>query len=232
MQETPADRLLPIVVERMKGGTDLREFVAAAALANARAFGGQDYDGYHALDGAAALVPDVAGAARVAAGPARPEGALPQHEPHPADGRPVARDAPPGRAAAPRRRPVRRPRPSARPTRRQDMDGAERTFAAMAARAARRGVQRPPVPRPGQHQRPPGRPGLAGLGVARPHRQGARPHPAPPVGPVLRGRGEEHPQVHLARTRCGPSCPGCSTSTGCWAAPRAIGSRTTPGSSS
>src|SRR3954467_1735198 len=49
MQETPADRLLGIVVERMRGGTDLREFVAAAALANARAFGGQDYDGYHAL---------------------------------------------------------------------------------------------------------------------------------------------------------------------------------------
>jgi len=49
MQETPADRLLPIVVERLRGGADLREFVAAAALANARAFGGQDYDGYHAL---------------------------------------------------------------------------------------------------------------------------------------------------------------------------------------
>ena len=49
MQDTPADRLLPIVVERIKGGADLREFVAAAALANARAFGGQDYDGYHAL---------------------------------------------------------------------------------------------------------------------------------------------------------------------------------------
>ena len=49
MQDTPADRLMPIVVERMKGGADLREFVAAAALANARAFGGQDYDGYHAL---------------------------------------------------------------------------------------------------------------------------------------------------------------------------------------
>lgn len=49
MEETPADRLLPIVVERLKAGADLREFVAAAALANARAFGGQDYDGYHAL---------------------------------------------------------------------------------------------------------------------------------------------------------------------------------------
>ena len=49
MQDTPADRLLPAVVERMRAGTDLRELVAAAALANARAFGGQDYDGYHAF---------------------------------------------------------------------------------------------------------------------------------------------------------------------------------------
>ncbi len=49
LQETPADKLLPIVVEKMKGGTDLRTLVAAAALANARTFGGQDYDGYHAF---------------------------------------------------------------------------------------------------------------------------------------------------------------------------------------
>jgi hypothetical protein len=49
MQETPADRLLPIVIERIKSGTELRQLVAAAALANARTFGGQDYDGYHAL---------------------------------------------------------------------------------------------------------------------------------------------------------------------------------------
>ncbi len=54
MQETPADRLLPAVVERMRAGTDLRQLVAAAALANARSFGGQDYDGYHAI---MALVP-------------------------------------------------------------------------------------------------------------------------------------------------------------------------------
>ena len=54
MQETPADRLLPAVVERIKAGTDLRQLVAAAALANARTFGGQDYDGYHAI---MALVP-------------------------------------------------------------------------------------------------------------------------------------------------------------------------------
>jgi len=49
MQETPADRLLPAVMERIKSGTELRQLVAAAALANARTFGGQDYEGYHAL---------------------------------------------------------------------------------------------------------------------------------------------------------------------------------------
>jgi len=49
MQESAADALLPAVAERLKTGTDLRQLVAAAALANARAFGGQDYEGYHAF---------------------------------------------------------------------------------------------------------------------------------------------------------------------------------------
>jgi hypothetical protein len=49
MQETPAAKLLPVVVEKMKAGTDLRTLTAAAALANARTFGGHDYTGYHAL---------------------------------------------------------------------------------------------------------------------------------------------------------------------------------------
>ena len=47
MQETSPDELLPILVERLKGGTELKTLVTAAALANARAFGGQDYTGYH-----------------------------------------------------------------------------------------------------------------------------------------------------------------------------------------
>ncbi len=54
MQETPANKLLPILVGQLKDGTDLKTLVAAAALANARTFGGQDYDGYHAF---MALVP-------------------------------------------------------------------------------------------------------------------------------------------------------------------------------
>ena len=49
MQDTPADKLLPVLVEKLKGGTKLDDLVAAAALANARTFGGQDYDGYHAF---------------------------------------------------------------------------------------------------------------------------------------------------------------------------------------
>ena len=49
MQETPAERLLPLIVERMRGGTELRQVVSAAALANARAFGGEDYVGFHTM---------------------------------------------------------------------------------------------------------------------------------------------------------------------------------------
>jgi hypothetical protein len=49
MQETPAARLLPAAVERLRQGTALRDLVAAAALANARTFGGEDYVGFHTL---------------------------------------------------------------------------------------------------------------------------------------------------------------------------------------
>jgi hypothetical protein len=49
MQETPVDKLLPKLVEQLRGGTDLRRLVAAAALANARTFGGEDYVGFHTM---------------------------------------------------------------------------------------------------------------------------------------------------------------------------------------
>jgi hypothetical protein len=49
MQQTPAAKLLPILVDKMKAGTDLKTLVASAALANARSFGGDDYTGYHAF---------------------------------------------------------------------------------------------------------------------------------------------------------------------------------------
>src|SRR5947209_9994803 len=49
MQEAPAPRLLLLVVERMQQGTSLRDIVAAAALANARTFGGEDYVGFHTM---------------------------------------------------------------------------------------------------------------------------------------------------------------------------------------
>jgi hypothetical protein len=131
MQETPVDRFLPAVVERIKAGDDLRRLVAAAALANARTFGGQDYDGYHAI---MALVPSYQMACEL------PESqrALPvlkvlyrntshiQHEGgrsrealHPVD---------------PSELPAGSPSPEAlrEATRLQDMAAAERAFAAMA----------------------------------------------------------------------------------------------------
>ncbi|HMJ89154.1 MAG TPA: hypothetical protein VK530_05025, partial [Candidatus Acidoferrum sp.] len=49
MQETPANRLLPVLTDRLRSGTTLRTLVSAAALANARTFGGEDYVGFHTM---------------------------------------------------------------------------------------------------------------------------------------------------------------------------------------
>src|SRR5947209_14139831 len=49
MQDTPVARLLPALTARLKDGTDLRQLVAAAALANARTFGGEDYVHFHTM---------------------------------------------------------------------------------------------------------------------------------------------------------------------------------------
>jgi hypothetical protein len=57
MEDTPADKLLPLLTEKLQKGTDLAALITAAALANARTFGGEDYTGYHAF---MALVPALA----------------------------------------------------------------------------------------------------------------------------------------------------------------------------
>jgi len=49
LQETPADTLLPELIEQLRNGADLKRLVAAAALANARSFGGEDYVGFHTM---------------------------------------------------------------------------------------------------------------------------------------------------------------------------------------
>ncbi len=49
MQETPIDKLQSTLVARLKEGADLKQLVAAAALANARTFGGEDYIGFHTM---------------------------------------------------------------------------------------------------------------------------------------------------------------------------------------
>ena len=42
MQETPLANLQPLLVEKLRSGTELRTLTAAGALANARTFAGQD----------------------------------------------------------------------------------------------------------------------------------------------------------------------------------------------
>jgi hypothetical protein len=49
MQETPPNRLIPELARQLESGTDLRRLTAAAALANARTFGGEDYVGFHTM---------------------------------------------------------------------------------------------------------------------------------------------------------------------------------------
>ncbi len=49
IQQTPTGKLLPALATQLKNGTSLKELIAAGALANARAFGGQDYNGYHSF---------------------------------------------------------------------------------------------------------------------------------------------------------------------------------------
>jgi hypothetical protein len=49
MQETPVNKLLPLLAGKLKSGTELSQLVAAGALANARTFGGEDYVGFHTM---------------------------------------------------------------------------------------------------------------------------------------------------------------------------------------
>jgi hypothetical protein len=49
LQETPPAKLLPLLVKRIQEGTDVKELIAATALANARTFGGEDYVGFHTM---------------------------------------------------------------------------------------------------------------------------------------------------------------------------------------
>jgi hypothetical protein len=49
MQQTPIRKLVPMLVEKLRSGTELKQLVAAAALANARTFGGEDYVGFHTM---------------------------------------------------------------------------------------------------------------------------------------------------------------------------------------
>jgi hypothetical protein len=49
MQETPADALAAKLVPQLRAGVPLQRLVEAAALANARTFGGEDYVGFHTM---------------------------------------------------------------------------------------------------------------------------------------------------------------------------------------
>src|SRR5258708_38679920 len=48
LESTPADKLQPILADKIRRGeVDLKQLIAAGALANAQTFGGCDYVGFH-----------------------------------------------------------------------------------------------------------------------------------------------------------------------------------------
>ncbi|MFT7484847.1 MAG: hypothetical protein ACI9F9_000692 [Candidatus Paceibacteria bacterium] len=49
LTQTPIGTLQQKIMQEIDGGTSTSQLIAAGALANARAFGGEDYDGYHAF---------------------------------------------------------------------------------------------------------------------------------------------------------------------------------------
>jgi len=49
MEETSPAKLVGLIVDQLEQGTELKQLVAAAALANARTFGGEDYVGFHTM---------------------------------------------------------------------------------------------------------------------------------------------------------------------------------------
>src|SRR5215471_6774059 len=49
MQETAPEKLVPELALKLRSGIELRRLVTAAALANARTFGGEDYVGFHTM---------------------------------------------------------------------------------------------------------------------------------------------------------------------------------------
>jgi hypothetical protein len=49
LQETPLEKLQPILVKKIQQGTKLQTLISAGSLANARTFGGEDYIGFHTM---------------------------------------------------------------------------------------------------------------------------------------------------------------------------------------
>ncbi len=176
------------MIARMNDGTDLKTLTAAAALANARTFGGQDYIGFHTF---MALAP----AYEMARELPKEQAALPVLKVlYRNTNRIQAKGGARRRCCRPSSRSTRskaRTRPSRPRRERRRREG--RTHPGEAASGlAGRGVQPSPVFRAGRHRRPPRRPRLAGVGVAGRRRQGTRPHAAAPVGALLRQHGDGH----------------------------------------
>ena len=187
MQETQVERLLPTLVDQLDHGVELKSLVAAAALANVRTFGGEDYIGYHtlmALSPAWQMSREMSGPRqalpvfkvlyrntnRIGEHGGRPSEVLHQVQPATLSaGESSERDAARGgrgERSRSRRADVRRDR----------------------AKDATRGVRRAAVHRARGHASPPHRVAVSRVGIAEPGGRRARAYVVATVGPLLRQR--------------------------------------------
>ena len=49
MQQTPLEKLQPLLMQQIQKGVELKTLIAAGSLANSRFFAGQDYVGFHTM---------------------------------------------------------------------------------------------------------------------------------------------------------------------------------------
>ena len=231
MQDTPPDKLQPLLAERLRNGADL-------TTAHRRRRPGQRprlrRRRLHRLphhDGPRPGLPHGAGTARGTPTLAGLQSPLPQRRTC-LQGHGGAKGADTLRPLKPADLPADKSGADAlrEAVERKDMAAADRTFAAALPRQARRRLQRTSALRAGGTGGPPRRPAASRLDPGRHHRHEPRPGAAPPVGALLR------PQRVRRRTRPrgrapppATCCRSCSTSTNSRANPPGRRRRRTPG---
>ena len=205
-RKRPPDKLLPKVAEKLKSGTELKTFVAAAAPGQRPRVRRRGLRRLPHAHGPRPGVQDGEGGDR---SPSDSRSRcmkvlVPQQHPPPGSRRHEGRSAEAGRSPASSTSDRTRGEQLRDAARKADMAAAEATFAAICKNGKPEDALNATARRGGRRDRgSPRRARVAGVGPDQLRRRRAGPHDAPPVGPLLReGRGEREPgEVQPAASR-------------------------------